>query len=91
MKDKQLDNQIVFLGRAFLVGIILDFFWLAIVYAIWGFKEGAFFVVSIVSVAHLVSSIGLVIYRNGESTDSDLNYIRFGLLFALWQLLNICC
>ena len=86
MVDEQRD-KIISLIKAFVIGIVLDACLLAIIYMIRSLRE-AFIVVLVVVVAHLVCSVGLVLYRAGdELREFDFDFIRFGPLAALWQVL----
>lgn len=74
------------LTKAFLIGIALDTFLLVIT-----FMGGFVVIVAPVVIGHLICSVGLMLYRRGDLTESDFGFIRFGLFYALWKFIyNFC-
>ncbi len=74
--------------RAFLVGIVVDAVLLGITGVIPALR-GVFIIVVIVVVAHLVLSVGLVVYRGGELEGADFEFVRLGPLYGVWYLLTM--
>ena len=89
MIDKQEYRQ-VGLRKAFCVGILIDALLLVITSTMLGLR-GVFMVLLVIVLAHLLCSVGIVLYRKGKYTDSDFAFIRFGPLVVLWHLINIFC
>ena len=70
--------------KAFLTGVFIDVVLLSISAAIdWII----FYVLLVVVTAHLVIGIGLVLYRDGDLSKSESNFIRFGPLLTICILL----
>ena len=74
--------------KALLTGIFVDTILLSIVGLIDAIKD-VFIVVAVIVVARWVLSIVLVAYRWGNLEESELRFVRFGPLVAIWYILKI--
>jgi len=86
MKKGEQQIERTELIKAVLVGIVIDAILLAIVGIIDAIKE-VFIVVAVVVAARWIISIGLAIYRRGNLNKSELHFVRFGPLAAIWCFL----
>lgn len=74
---------------SFMLGILINS---ALLLFIFFFLDtaGVFWVVSILFISHMILNIILVLYRRGKILGTDLKFIRFGPLLALWEIVKIC-
>ncbi len=67
---------------ALLVGILID---AAVFAGVVFFFQPAAIVLLIVAGAHLVISIGLIVYRRGDLDTEDMRFLAFGFFYFLWK------
>lgn len=74
---------------ALIVGISLNGLLLLMVF-LFGGMGGAFYIVAVLFLSHMLLNIGILVYHKRELSEADMRFIRFGPLIAIWEVLKIC-